>query len=361
MFYDSCQILMCFSSTVPATHTAHLVVPSTATTASLDFTATVLPPTPGLDLALWRPYTTPAQEQVRGVTALPDGTVAVWDESPATTFETVTPTGAAALHPMGAVTSVSQAAFRTLRAGAPGQGIYAVVGNVAPDGPHHALIHFDDTGARDVAFGEVALADTYVPSSAIQLQPGRILVIGATTVTAVAASGAVDTAWGTSGAVDFSAAGTFTGASAIDAAGRLYVVTSTGVIRIAADGSLDPTFHYTGAVTALALAADAPLVATGDGIARLDDTGAATALPLAPAPQLARPIVDLALDGAGRLYLITDDGQLVRFTQAGGFDGVHGFDGAHRIACPSSGDCAVVGLANGLDRYLIELAPDEPG
>jgi hypothetical protein len=73
MFYDSCQIEMCFSSSITMNHTAHLVVPSTATTASLDFTASVLPVTPGVDFALWRPYTTLSQESVRGVTALAGG------------------------------------------------------------------------------------------------------------------------------------------------------------------------------------------------------------------------------------------------------------------------------------------------
>jgi hypothetical protein len=357
MFYDSCQILMCFSSNVSMTHTAHLVVPSTATTASLDFTATVLPPTPGLDVARWRPYTTDSQEQVRGVTALPDGKVAVWDESPAITFEMVTSSGASERHWMGAMTTLSQAAFRTMRAGATGQGIYAIVGNTV-SGQHHALIHFDDGGARDAAFGEIALdSDSYFPSSAIQVQPGRVLAIGTTTVTAVVASGALDPSWGTAGVLDFSAYGTFTGANAMDDSGRLYLATTHGVIRIVAPGSIDPGFRYADAVTALAIAAGSPLVAGAGVIARLDDTGAAAAVPLAPAPQLARPIVDLATDASGQLYLITDDGQLVRFTAGGQLDGVRGFDGANRIACPQSGDCAVVGLASGLDKYVIELAP----
>ncbi len=354
MFFDSCQIEMCFSSAVSTTHQAHLVVPSTVTTASLDFTATVLPPTPGLDLAMWRPYTTLYQEQVRGVTSLPGGAVAVWDEAPAIVFETVSATGVPVLHAMGPVTSASQAAFRTLRAGAAGQGIYAVVG----DPTHHALIHFDDAGSRDTAFGEVALAgDSYVAASAIQVQPGRALVIGNATVTAVLASGALDTSWGTAGVVDFSAHGTFTGASALDGSGRLYVVTASGVIRIAASGAIDPGFGYAGTVTALAMAGGSPVVAAGGAIVRLDDTGAPTALPLAASPQLARPIVDLGVDAGGQLYLVTDDGQLVRYAATGQLDGVRGFDGARHLACPASGDCAVVGVANGLDRYLIELAP----
>jgi hypothetical protein len=251
------------------------------------------------------------------------------------------------------------AAVRIQRAPGAGQGIYAVVGNVASDGQHHALIHFDDRGDRDVAFAEVALAsDAYFPTSAIQLQSsGRVLVIGNATVTAVLASGARDTTWGIAGVVDFSAFGTFTGGSAIDDAGRLYVATTTGVLRIGALGAIDPAFHHAGAVTALTLFTGSPLIADGGAIARLDDSGAATVLPLAAAPQLARPIVDLGTDGTGQLYLITDDGQLVRFTAAGQLDGVRGFDGAHRIACQPSGDCAVVGLANGLDKYLIELTP----
>lgn len=353
MYFESCQIEMCFSSTVSTTHEAHLVVPSTVTTASLDFTATVLPPTPGLDLALWRPYTTLFQEQVRGVTSLPAGAVAVWDDAPAVTFETVTGAGVPALHAMGTV-AIASAAFRTMRGGQAGQGIYAVVGDTA----HHALIHFDDAGGRDTAFGEVALAgDSYVAASAIQVQPGRALVIGDATVTAVLASGALDASWGTAGVVDFSTHGAFTGASALDSSGRLYVVTTTGVIRIAATGAIDPGFGYAGAVTALAMAGGSPIVAAGGQIARLDDTGVPAALPLAASPQLARPIVDLGVDAGGQLYLVTDDGQLVRYAANGQLDGVRGFDGARRLACPASGDCAVVGVANGLDRYLIELAP----
>jgi len=100
-------------------------------------------------------------------------------------------------------------------------------------------------------------------------------------------------------------------------------------------------------------ASSSPVVAVDGAIARLDDTGAATAL---TAP-LARPIVDLAADASGQLYAIGDDGQLVRFAGDGTLEGASGFDGAHRVACPASGDCAVVGLANGLDKYLIELAP----
>jgi hypothetical protein len=284
--------------------------------------------------------------------------VAVWDEGPATVFEIVTSAGMATWHWMGATSIVSSAAFRTLRAGGGGEGIFAVVGNVASDGQHHALIHFDDGGDRDVTFGEAALAgDSYFPASAIQLQPGRVLVIGNATVTAMRKSGERDTTWGNAGVLDFSALGTFTGASAIDPAGRLYVVTTTGVIRIGTAGAIDPAFHYAGAVTALTLSRGSPLVADHGAIARLDESGTAIALSLAPAPQLARPIIDLGTDGTGQVYLITDDGQLVRFTATGQLDGVRGFDGAHRLACPASGDCAVVGLANGLDKYLIELAP----
>jgi hypothetical protein len=337
MYFDSCEILMCFSSNITMTHQAHLVIPSTVTNASLDFTATVLPPTPGLDLALWRPYATMSKEQVRGVTALPAGAVAVWDESPALAFEIVTASGETTQH-------ATPSAILTMRAGA---GIYAIVGDIT----QHALIHFDDSGNRDTAFGQLALA---IDSTAVQVQSGRALVIGNATVTAVLASGAIDTTFGNKGVMTFS--GPFTGASALDGTGRLYVATPTGVIRILASGAIDQGFNYSGAITALTLSGGSPIVAAGGVIARLDESGAATVLPLS-APQLARPIIDLGADASGQLYLITDDSQLLRFAAAGQFDGVRGFEGAHRLACPASGDCAVVGLSNGLDKYLLELAP----
>jgi hypothetical protein len=358
MFHDSCEIQMCFSSNVSMVHAAHLVVPSTITTASLDFTATVLPATPGLDVAMWRPYTTLAREQVRGVTALPDGGFAVWDESPAIMFETVTRGGVSTWHWMGTIATVTSPAFRTIRSGGPGQGIYALVGNVASDGPHHALIHFDSTGERDLAFAEVALAgDSYFPASAIHVSSQRVLVIGNATVTALTASGARDATWGDHGVLDFSALGTFTNASELDDTGRLYVVTTAGVVRIGAGGTIDPDFHHAGSVTALTLSAGSPIIADGGTVARLDHRGTATTLPLSPMPRPASSIVDLAIDRAGQLNLITDDGQLVRFTASGQLDGIRGFDGAHRLACPPSGDCAIVGLANGLDKYLIALTP----
>ena len=332
MYFDSCRILMCFSSTISTTHSAHLVIPSTMTTGALDFTATVLPPTPGLDVAMWRPYTTPAREQVRGLATLPAGGFAVWDEAPAQTFETVTAAGASTRRWIGAV-SIADASVVAMRAGAAGQGIYAIVG----DATQRALIHFDDAGLRDTAFGELAVPGD---ATAIAVTPSRVLAIAATR--AVDATGA---------AVDFSAYGAFTGASAVDDTGRVYVATASGVVRIAGD-AIDPTFHYAGAVAAMTFAGGV-IVASGRAVARLDDTGAATLVPLA----VARAITDVAVDDSGRLLVVTDDGQLARFAATGELDGVKGFDGTHRVACPAAGDCAAVGLANRLDKYLVALAP----
>jgi hypothetical protein len=309
MFHDSCNLLMCFSSTVTDTHSAHLEVPSTAITASLDFTATVLPPTPGLDVALWRPYSTQANEPVRGLTTLPGGAVAVWDESPAISFDIVAPDGTWTRHATGGL-NVS-----TMRAGAAGQGIYAIASG--------SLIHFADNGARDLAFTPIALPPD---ASALQVDASGALVITATKVIT------------SSTTLDFAAYGTFTGASALDTTGALYLATTSGVIRFV-NGTVDPGFLYAAKVTALA----PPLVASGTTLGRLDGTLLA---------QLPRPIVDLA---AG--FAVTDDGQLVHLTAAGQPDGARGFDGALHVACPATGDCAAIGLANGLDKYLVELAP----
>jgi hypothetical protein len=323
LYFDSCDLVMCFSSNVPSVQTAHLAIPSTMATASLDFAATVLPQTPGLDVAVWRPYKTLQQEAVRGVTTLSGGAVAIWDESPATAFDLVAANGAPAPHDVGAPVIA-------MRAGAAGQGIYAIAG----DTQHRALVHFDNTGTRDTA--DVSLA-----ADAAALAVGSsVMVIGSSTVTSYA-GGAI------AGTVDFSARGTFTGASALDASGRLYVATTGGLVRIA-NGAIDSTFVYTGAVTALA----PPLAAAGASLVSLDDSGAATALASA-----AHPITDLATDASGRIYAITIGGQLTRYLPDGEPDRVHSFDGASHLACPATGDCAVVGLANGLDKYLIELAP----
>jgi hypothetical protein len=104
----------------------------------------------------------------------------------------------------------------------------------------------------------------------------------------------------------------------------------------------------------------------------LDEGGAASAIPLAPQPELGGRLFGIAVDTRGRILLTSSTGAVLRYLADGTFDGRVGFaeGGAQAVVCPRQAGCLIAGtLYEGevniarpsgttLDEsYVLRLAP----
>jgi hypothetical protein len=363
---------------------ASLTFHTSAGDLTADASSTVLPATEGLDrsfagtgalllpLSDWFPYV----HVIHGATLLNNGmSLAMWDEF--YNLLVVSSEGQPWSPAIGSPTTVDSwqlSWISAVRAGGPGQGIYALV---SPSGVLNvsAVVRFFDDGTRDTAFaGTGALVfDDFLSAQygGVEVQPsGRVLVIGAG-VRAFRPSGEEDLAYRTSltpladlnrGVI-----------RAIDDGGRLYVATASGVVRLGVDGGIDPGFSFSGSVEALAVDRDQRLLVGASGkLWRLDEGGAAAAIPLAPQPELAARLFGIAVDMRGRILLTSSTGAVLRTLADGTFDGRVGFaeGGAQAVACPRQAGCLIAGTlyegevnvarpsgTNVDESYVLRLAP----
>jgi hypothetical protein len=159
----------------------------------------------------------------------------------------------------------------------------------------------------------------------------------------------------------------------IDDAGRLYVATASGVVRLLLDGGIDPGFTFSGPVEALAVDRNQRLLVGASGkLSRLDEGGAASAIPLAAQAELGAPLAGIAVDARGRILLTSTSGAVLRTLADGTFDGKVGFaeGGARAVVCPRQAGCLIAGTlyegsvnisrpsGTALDEfYAVRLAP----
>jgi hypothetical protein len=356
-----CQVKVCFASQVPGTRDALLTLSTTAGDVQIPLSNQVLPWTSGLDATVGNQGvvlisgTNDRHDYVRGVIAVDDGaTAAVWSPGG---FNLVSAGGALRWISIADV-AAGYLELGVLRAGASGQGIYALLST-------GALVRFLDDGTRDTAFGgggTVSLGGSSYFGIAVQ-RSGRILAVGTspsfTGARAFLSDGAEDLTYRTS----FANQGKVT----IDDRGRLYVVTINGVIRLFPAGGIDPGFAYHDRVDAMIVDREQRLVVVAMGtVVRLDDAGVPSLIPLASTPDAMVGFVGGAVDARGRLLLTTFVGATLRYLDDGTFDGRVGFtDGsAFAIACPPVGGCWIAGMAgstypapNFHENYVLRLAP----
>ena len=367
---EECGLQVCFTSTTPGRHETTLTVGTNGGDVQTALVGEVLPATPGLDPGFGRSggvslTRSDGSASLRGVyiatLSNTDSTVAVSDGTFGFQFVSAAGPWAPAVGDAPLVNGSYLGSMRALRAGGPGQGIYALVGPGSSSNPA-ALIRFFDDGTRDLSFagtGAVNL-EAYVslPYAGIQVQAsGRVLVIATyyemAGVRAFSPGGQEDQAYRTNFANQ--------GVSAIDDRGRLYVTTAAGVVRLKPDGGLDPGFTFSGAIEAMTVDRNQRLLVVAAGkLARLDDAGVATAVPLGSQPELAKPIAGIDVDAAGRILLTASGGAVLRYLDDGRFDARLGFadGGAREVVCPRAGGCSIAGTvgASGED-YVLRLAP----
>jgi hypothetical protein len=381
-YNGSCSVQLCFTSTTSGNADATLTFHTSAGDLTSALRGTVLRVTDGLDrsFAGMGGRFLENTVYVRNATLLNNrSSVAIWDQNYALLF--VAGDGGIWLSPIGAAPTVPSFVLNWLcdvRAGGPGQGIYALI---SPNGFTNAasLVRFFDDGTRDPSFGDsgmVRLDDVLIGQySSVEVQPtGRVLVIGGMGVRAYDPTGVEVTSYRTPVTLRVDESRASRGAiRAVDATGRLYVRTTSGVVRLQIDGGIDPTFSFVGPAEAMTVDRDQRLLVTATGkLSRLDETGGVSSIPLVPQPELAAAMTGIAVDAQGRILLTSSTGAVVRYHLDGTTDGRVGFaeGGAIAVICPRQGGCLIAGtLSEGevdiarpsgttLDEgYALRLAP----
>jgi len=344
-YYENCNLTLCFTSAIVGPHLTTLTAKTSAGDALLATEAMVLGPQFGLDASFdgggVRIIPNQPWYDGRGI-ARPDGNgLAIWTHSQAISV------GASSLWATHDVFTTINGFnvdwLRGMRAGAPGGGIYALVGD-ANGGSISAILHFTDDVTPDTSFAEIDLPidGTLGYYRGLELAPGgRLLAIGSGGVLALV-NGVVDTTYGTAGKTTFPPA-QFRGESVIDSQGRLYVVLDDRVLRLTANGAIDSTFTYTGTPKVIAIASnDFVYIGTPDRVARLTDTGTELLLGSFPTD-------DIAIDGADQIFIVT--GGFVRRYNFGSFSGTLGYGTARSVVCPPTGTCYILGTNNDTTAY----------
>ena len=364
----SCYQLICFTSASPGVHEAALTWTTSLGVVQGTLSNEVLLPTPGLDTSFAQTGALafgafPTTDSIRGAALLNDGeSIAVWARDFG--FERVRADGTREKIP-GGPTPPGAWAFQTLRAGAPGQGFYAVI----VEGPiAAALIRFSDDGTRDMGFagsGAIILSGFQNAYPSIEVHPsGRLIVVG----TDKAFAGA--RAFGPDGEEVESYRTTIANPllTAIDDRGRLYATSPQGLLRLNPDGGIDAGFSYGGSVEAMVVDREQRLLVFASGtMARLDDAGNPSPIPLPTASviELRLPTAGIAVDARGRILVTPLGGAAVRFLEDGTLDTHAGFDysGVQAVICPRQGGCWVAGIlhpvaTNSIEEdYVLRLAP----
>jgi uncharacterized delta-60 repeat protein len=229
---------------------------------------------------------------------------------------------------------------------------------------HPYVVRLDANGDIDPSYGvqgRVTLAQGIQSLGIVVAADGSSFVAGALRMTHLSATGVVDTAFGTNGYLPLSAN---THGLAIEPSGKLLTMTPTGAVaRYSAAGALDMSFGTDGVVATgastpsgpgvggfqienIAVQPDGKMLAfRPSGVARyttegaIDDTfgSGGVAAPPPAAGSLARG----ALSANGQIVVATQQGAVLRFTQAGVFDAA--FNNAPTLV-PIT---ALLGLADG--------------
>ena len=331
-----CTVKFCFSSTAPGAWTGAVTLHTGGDDFIEPMSATVAPLTPDVSFARLG-NTDGFWNDTAGATATGTGIVG-WGSAELFVVDTMGDVVGESVTAM--VNGFLANSIRGVRGGPPLTGFFVLIGDDS-GGSWSTILHFDDAGTRDAAFGQLDLpfgAGGYYWGLE-RAESGRLLAIAGDPIAVVAlANGAVDTSYGTSG-VTTVPTGAFAGRSAIDSQGRLYLGLGSSAVRLTASGAIDSSFTFTSVVAAVAVdSSDRPYVASGTTVQRLTDTGA---------PQLTIDtgalVSDVAVDGSGRIYA-TVNGVVQRYDATGTLDRDLGWDTSRATRCVFGQHCWIVGV-----------------